>query len=35
MFVMSKAEAFIPVFRHAEFDGPGARNKNFANFEFK
>ena len=29
---MSKAETFIPVFRHAEFDGPGAQNRSFTNF---
>ena len=29
---MSKAETLIPVLRHGQFDGPGARERNYTNF---
>lgn len=29
---MANSEKYIPVFRHGEFDGPGARSRNYRNF---
>lgn len=29
---MDRLETFIPVFRHGQFDGPGAQNRTFDNF---
>ena len=29
---MSRAETFIPVFRHPQFDGPGTYNPSYSNF---